>query len=59
MIRALRPPTMGRLVGARWLLPAMAGLSLVTALGTLVQIVLVGHSGAQAAWSGVGSAGGR
>ncbi|GIH21516.1 DUF2231 domain-containing protein [Rugosimonospora africana] len=59
MIRALAPAAMGRLVGTRWLLPALAVLSLVTALGTLVQIVLVGHSGAQAAWSGVGRAGGR
>jgi hypothetical protein len=58
MIRALAPASMGRMVCARWLLPALAGLSLVTALGTLVQIVLVGHSGAQAAWSGVGSAAG-
>ncbi|GIH15027.1 hypothetical protein [Rugosimonospora africana] len=58
VIRALAPASMGRLACARWLLPAMAGLSLVTALGTLVQIVLVGHSGAQAAWSGVGSAAG-
>lgn len=59
LVRTLAPAAMGRLVSARWLLPAMAGLSLVTALGTLVQIVLVGHSGAQAAWSGIGSAGGR
>jgi hypothetical protein len=56
MIRALAPAAMERLVTARWLLPAMVGLSLVTAVGTLVQIVLVGHSGAQAAWSGIGSA---
>jgi hypothetical protein len=44
MIQALAPVPMGRLVCARWLLPALAGLSLVTALGTLVQIVLVGHA---------------
>jgi hypothetical protein len=56
MIQALAPVSMARLVCARWLLPVVAGLSLVTALGTLVQIVLVGHCRAEAAWSGVGGA---
>jgi hypothetical protein len=60
LARALAPASVGRLLSARWLLPLVAALSLVTAVGTLVQIVLVGHSGAQAAWSGVaGAAGGR
>jgi hypothetical protein len=60
MVRSLVPASIGRVVSARWLLPAVAALSLVTAVGTLVQIMLVGHSGAQAAWSGVDSvAGGR
>ncbi|GAA5186210.1 hypothetical protein GCM10023322_31950 [Rugosimonospora acidiphila] len=59
-VRALAPASIGRLIYARWLLPTVVALSLVTALGTLVQVVLVGHSGAQAAWSGVGgAAGGR
>jgi phosphoglycerol transferase MdoB-like AlkP superfamily enzyme len=35
---------------------ALAVLPVVVALGTLVQVVLIGHSGARAAWSNVGSA---
>jgi uncharacterized membrane protein len=38
----------------RWVLPA---LSVVVAAGTLVQVVLIGHSGAKAAWDNGGSAG--
>jgi uncharacterized membrane protein len=34
-------------VGVRWVLPALA---VVLALGTLVQVALIGHSGAKAAW---------
>ncbi len=54
VVRALAPGGLGGLVAARWLLPAVTVLSLVTAAGTLVQIVLVGHTGAEAAWSHVG-----
>jgi len=34
---------------------ALSVLSVVVAAGTLVQVVLIGHSGAEAAWSGVAS----
>ena len=34
---------------------AAAALPVVVAAGTLVQVVLIGHSGAEAAWSDVGS----
>jgi hypothetical protein len=57
LARQAAPAQLGRLVAVRWLLPATSALSLVTALGTLVAIVMVGHSGAQAAWAGVGSPG--
>jgi len=40
-----------RVAAARWVLPAALGLSVLTGAGTLVQVVLVGHSGAQATWS--------
>lgn len=39
----------------RVLVLAAAALPVVVAAGTLVQVVLIGHSGAEAAWSGVGS----
>ena len=45
------PAWAGRLAGVRWVLPAVLALSVVTGSGTLVQVVLVGHSGAQATWS--------
>jgi hypothetical protein len=35
----------------RWLLVGAAVVGLVAALGTSVQVVRIGHSGAQAAWS--------
>jgi hypothetical protein len=38
-------------LAVRRLVPAAVGLSVLTAAGTLVQVVLVGHSGAQATWS--------
>ena len=47
------PGWLARLVGARWILPVVIGVSLVTGGGTLVQVVLVGHSGARATWSTV------
>ncbi|GAA3617310.1 DUF2231 domain-containing protein [Microlunatus ginsengisoli] len=38
----------------RWLIGLALVVAVVAALGTLVDVVLVGHSGATAAWSGVG-----
>jgi uncharacterized membrane protein len=55
LARRAAPAQLARLVAVRWLLPAASVLSLVTAVGTMVAVVLVGHSGAQAAWAGVGS----
>jgi hypothetical protein len=46
--RALDP-----VLAARWVMPAVVALSLLTAAGTMVQVVLVGHSGARAAWTKV------
>lgn len=40
----------------RWLVLVAAALSVVAALGSLVEVVLIGHSGAAAAWSGVAAA---
>jgi hypothetical protein len=54
-LHGLAPASVGRIVAARWLMPTIAVVSLLAALGTLVQIVLVGHSGAQAAWSQIGA----
>lgn len=39
----------------RWLVMGGAVVGLVAALGTAVDVVLIGHSGAQAAWSDAGS----
>lgn len=39
--------------GRRGLMVAASVVSVVAALGTTVQVVLIGHSGAQAAWHGV------
>jgi predicted membrane protein DUF2231 len=36
-----------------WVPMLIAALAVVAALGTSVQVVLIGHSGAKAAWSGV------
>jgi uncharacterized membrane protein len=41
--------------GPRWLAPLLAGVITVAAVGTVVQVVRIGHSGAQAAWHQVGS----
>ncbi len=46
-----RPGWAARVVGVGWILPVAVGLSVLTGAGTLVQVVLVGHSGAQATWS--------
>ena len=39
----------------RWLPVVLSCLAVVAALGTVVQVVRIGHSGAEAAWSGVGA----
>jgi hypothetical protein len=38
-----------------WVSVLISALAVVAALGTSVQVVLIGHSGARAAWSGVAS----
>ncbi len=48
--RGGRPQQRGRALTA-----ALVVLPVVVAVGTLVQVVLIGHSGARAAWSGTGS----
>ncbi len=53
----LAPGALAGLLRSRWLLTGSAVLCAVTAVGTLVAIVLVGHSGAEAAWSHVGTVG--
>jgi hypothetical protein len=37
----------------RWMTVAVAALGVAVGLGALVQVVLTGHSGAEAVWSGV------
>ena len=49
-IRSDRPQQRGRALSA-----VLVVLPVVVALGTLVQVVLIGHSGARAAWSDTGS----
>ena len=51
LVALARPGWATRAVGLRWIVPAAVGLSVLTGVGTLVQVVLVGHSGAQATWS--------
>ncbi len=48
---AAGPALAARLAAVRWVLPVLVGLSVLTGAGTLVQVVLVGHSGARATWS--------
>ncbi|MEN3304467.1 MAG: hypothetical protein V7603_669 [Micromonosporaceae bacterium] len=57
--RAGTPEAPGHALAARWVLPVAVALSLVASAGTLVQVVVVGHTGAQAAWSGVQTSSGR
>ena len=45
-----RPQQRGRALSA-----VLVVLPVVVAVGTLVQVVLIGHSGARAAWSDTGS----
>jgi membrane-associated PAP2 superfamily phosphatase len=42
-------------VGGRALTVVLAVVPVLVALGTIVQVVLIGHSGARAAWSDVGT----
>jgi len=51
LVAAASPAWAARVAAARWVLPAALALSVLTGVGTLVQVVLVGHSGAQATWS--------
>lgn len=50
-----RSAVSGDRAAPRWLSVAVAVLSVVAFAGTTVQVVLVGHSGADAAWHGVAS----
>ena len=56
--------TVARSPGARpawaapWLAMVVAGVTIVAASGAMVQVVRIGHSGAKASWSDVGSSGG-
>jgi hypothetical protein len=47
----------GRRTGGTALLVAASVLGVVAALGTTVQVALIGHSGAKAAWSDVSASG--
>jgi hypothetical protein len=46
--------TAGGLSAPRWLAVALVVLGVAVPVGTLVQVVLIGHSGAEAVWKGVG-----
>jgi hypothetical protein len=52
LVRQGSPP------GTPWLGLAVAALTVVAAGGALVQVVRIGHSGAEATWSGVPTSGG-
>lgn len=43
---------------AHWVAMVAAGVTIVAASGAMVQVVRIGHSGAEASWSDVGPAGG-
>jgi hypothetical protein len=43
---------------ARWVSVLVAAVTIVAASGAMVQVVRIGHSGAEATWSNVGPAGG-
>jgi hypothetical protein len=51
-------PGVRRLLGdrtfPRWLIAGVITIATIAALGALIQVVLIGHSGAVAAWSNVG-----
>ena len=47
------PGTAPRWALPRWLVVVLIVGAVVTGVGTTVQVVLIGHSGAEAAWSGV------
>ncbi len=41
---------------SRWLVASLAVATVVVAAGALVDVALIGHSGAQATWSGTAAA---
>lgn len=43
---------------APWVAMVVAGVTIVAASGAMVEVVRIGHSGAKASWSDVGSSGG-
>jgi hypothetical protein len=51
-----RHPSMAR--GVTWVTALVVALVVATAVGSVVQVVRIGHSGAKAAWSGVATASG-
>jgi uncharacterized membrane protein len=51
--RAATPAVLAPLVARRWVLAGVVAASLVASAGTMVEVVIVGHTGATAAWSGV------
>ena len=48
--RSSGSPADGRSVSPRWLTLVLGVLGVVVPVGTLVEVVLIGHSGAQAVW---------
>lgn len=56
-VRWLAPPELRASAASPWVTGTATVLCLVTAVGTLVVTILVGHSGAEAAWAHVGVAG--
>lgn len=51
--RQSRPGPGNAITSRAWVPVAISALAVVAALGTSVQVVLIGHSGAKAAWSDV------
>ena len=59
LVRAVaRSPGARPAWAAPWLATVVAGVTIVAASGAMVQVVRIGHSGAKASWSDVGSSGG-
>jgi uncharacterized membrane protein YfcA len=52
---AAAPAAQRGAAGPRWLAPVVIALMVLTSVGTIVQVVRIGHSGAQAAWHKVGT----
>ena len=51
LVALATPRWAAQVAAVRWIVPLAVGLSVLTGAGTLVQVVLVGHSGAAATWS--------